>query len=889
MPAPSPARPEPGLDAIDLSDYLGPGGRAAEVIRGYESRPSQLAMAEAVRTAILSRNNGLIEAPTGTGKSLAYLVPALLSGRKVIIATANKSLQQQLHAKDVPLASRIVGRSVSSVLVKGRSNYVCPWKWDKERVERQLLSVLDGEDQQVEQLKGWLAETETGDVDELPFLMAPDLRPRVVSFTDDCIQGACPYWDDACFVNQMRDAAAMADVVITNHHLLLTALQLGEAGERILPPAAIYVIDEAHHLVDTATAVFEVEVSDHAVEALLQRGTYREHVDADALDELRFEARLAFDELRRLRDDAGPETGAWRIEVDLPRMRELARRLKRLAQRMQDQHPYKAASKLAAVGGEPDPDWPFEAGGAGPDAEATEARSGADGAGPEAPPGSEPGATPAGGGAALGIGRLSELGDDGSRARVYDLAISNLSSLADKLAAVASSRRDAQVVRYAEPVFGRRNLRLMVHAAPITPALGLAQHLFGVERRTVVCTSATLAAGRGFAHFRERCGLTRVGPELVTPPVFDYPSQALLYQPQLSAYSWANRDRYYADVADEIARLLELSRGRALCLFTSWTGLQQTRALLDPAFELEDAAAAQVWGRCPWPLRAQGDAPREALLDWFRDTPHSVLLATRSFWEGVDIPGEDLSLVVLDKLPFPSPGDPLHEARMRAIEQAEGSSFGDYMLPLMTLTLKQGFGRLIRRAADRGVVAILDERLTSKGYGRQVRRDLPPAGFSRSFADVAQFYRAALDSAADFALNVRARRLSAEAMAGRDVHLLSGEDAPEAAVAWWWQLTRLVDGRSDAHEGIEPSLPEEISGAFHAAVLGLTDLRRRVETAGRSPAEFAVELRAEAKAAGWLQDAAELPADATGGPETARPQRLVDAMACWKAVRILPV
>ncbi len=369
--------------------------------------------------------------------------------------------------------------------------------------------------------------------------------------------------------------------------------------------------------------------------------------------------------------------------------------------------------------------------------------------------------------------------------RYYELTVEVVNSTAAKLQRVATSRDDANMVRYAVRLFERRHVTLELHAAPIDPSALLAKFLFHPEddndnpvERTVICTSATLATNGHFAHFKARCGIRATGEERVLPTVFDYPQQALLYQPPLPAYDYRNADVYYDAVAAELERLLEVSRGRTLCLFTNWSGLQQV------SDRLQAAGASVIW-----PVRAQGDAPRDALLNWFKVTPHSVLLATRSFWEGVDIPGDDLSLVVLDKMPFPTPGDPLHGARMRAIEQAGRSSFDEYMAPLMTLALKQGFGRLIRRNSDKGVVAILDERLTSKGYGRQARRDLPAARFSREFKDVHRFFQEALDTRAEFALNVWGWATN-----GRGVH-------------WRWQLMRLQDGKADVQAGAPPHWP----------------------------------------------------------------------------------
>ena len=726
-------------------------------------------MAAAIQQAILDHAHALIEAPTGTGKSIAYLVPAILSGKTVVVSTANKSLQSQLFQKDIPFLRQVLGQEISAVLVKGRSNFVCNYKWEKELAEQKYISLYDREDDQVTFMRTWLAQTETGDVDELPFMLTSDLRPRIVSFPDDCLRGDCHYDADDCWINTMRDAAAAAQVIITNHHLLLNALELGFAGERILPPASVYIVDEAHHLEQIATAIYETTVTDYTVEQLLSRATIKEQVPEVELEQLRFLNLMAFKEVSDQSRD-----NAYQVQGELESMKKLGSQLGKLGQRMKQANPYTSSVEQAAQRGER------------PDKETAE------------------------------------------KNRYYELAVEVVNSTSTKLNTVATDRHDDTTVRYAVRLFDRRHISIEVHAAPIDPSALLTRYLFhptddadDALDRTVICTSATLATAGNFSHFKSRCGIQATGVERVLPAVFDYPKQALLYQPPLPAYDYKATDAYYDAVAAEIERLVEVSRGRTLCLFTSWSGLQQVND------RLQAAEAAVIW-----PVRAQADAPRDALLAWFKETPYSVLLATRSFWEGVDIPGEDLSLVVLDKMPFPTPGDPLHGARMRAIEEDGRSSFDEYMLPLMTLSLKQGFGRLIRRNSDRGVVAILDERLSSKGYGRRARTDLPPARFSREFKDVHKFFQDALATRAEFALNVWAWPASKLAASG---------------VTWRWQLLRLQDGKADVQTGQSAGL-DPAHGEIEAAAHALTDLHQRIQRAGRHPNQFSVEVRCSAAA-----------------------------------------
>lgn len=784
------------LAQCDFSAFFGVNGPIAQLLEGYELRPSQVAMADAVKDAILDQQHALIEAPTGTGKSIAYLIPAILSGKTVVVATANKSLQSQLFYKDIPFLRKVLNRRIDAVVVKGRSNYICTHKWQEELVEQQRLLRIDREPEQVTFLRKWLGETDTGDVDDLPFVLESDLRSHVVSFPDDCLHDACEFNDNGCWVNRMRDKAAQAQVLITNHHLLLNALELGFAGERLLPPAPVYVIDEAHGLEQTATSVYETMVTNYLVEQVLARNVVKQYVDADELDELRYQNTLAFQEVAQFSRES-----AYRVEGELEEMRKLGQRLSRLAHALKQTSPYE--------------DKP------GADAKKAEQKKASQ----------KKSANPA---------ATTDARELAAHKRTYDLMLEVMNSAATKLLTVASNKHDAAYVRYAVRTNERRRVALEVHAAPINPSDLLKQYLFDhqEEKRVVICTSATLATDSHFEHFKARCGIEGSCVERVLPPVFDYPRQALLYQPALAAFDYRNADAYYNAASAEIERLLEVSRGRALCLFTSWSGLQQVYTRLR-------ASERTVI----WPVRAQGDAPRDALLFWFKMTPNSVLLATRSFWEGVDIPGDDLSLVVLDKMPFPTPSDPLHSARMKVLDDSGRSSFAEYMTPLMTLSLKQGFGRLIRRSTDCGVVAILDERLSSKSYGRKARQDLPPARFSRDFKDVHKFFQSAMSTQVEFALNVWAwpEQAPVDFLAPSE----ESDEVNEALWRWRWRLLRLQDGKVDTREGVAPAGVALSTAQFYAALDGLQNLRQRIEQARQDPKRYSVEVRHSSDESEW--------------------------------------
>ncbi len=489
-PPPSQPRPTDGpdpLESIDLAHFFGPDGPLAATLPGYELRGSQLQMAEAVKQALLDNTIALIEAPTGTGKSIAYLLPAILSGRTVVVATANKSLQSQLYTKDIPFLRKVLNRDIQAVLIKGRSNYLCTYKWAQESSEQQLLGFVDQNHQQISFMKSWLDETETGDVDDLPFVLAPDLRGRVVSYPDDCLHRDCVYLEDNCWIEHMRNRAAEAQVLITNHHLLLNALELGRGGERILPPAAIYVVDEAHQLEETATAVFETTVTDFTVEQLLARAIFKEYVDEPELDELRFQNTVAFQEVAYQSRE-----NSFRLKGPLEEMQRLGHELEALKEKLKALDPFKQYAK-ETLGGPKDKAIPPEI---------------------------------------------------AAKRGQFEKGLEALASIANKLLVVASDKRDGAYVRFATRIFNRRKVTLEVHAAPIDPSALLRDYLFDPDPdampedglRTVICTSATLSTNGRFEHFKHRCGVISENPEeakappkppqkspieLIVPSVFD--------------------------------------------------------------------------------------------------------------------------------------------------------------------------------------------------------------------------------------------------------------------------------------------------------------------------------------------------------------------------------
>ncbi len=747
-----------------FEDILGPHGPLALALGEYEHRPSQIEMAHTVWHAIDEQRVALIEAGTGTGKSIAYLVPSLISGKSMIVATANKALQRQLYERDVPLVRAALGLDFECVLIKGRQNYVCLRKYQLELPQQRLFAEMDRvQIYDLDALDDWVSTTDTGDLEELGFVLDPDTVANMTCPADECLHRDCLHYDD-CFVMRVRQRAAEAQVVITNHHLLITDLQLRAIGGISLPDSDLIVCDEAHQLEDVATSIFETTVTDYTVPSLLLRRLIRQHAPPNQLDEIAAHNRTFFEGVRaQMREPVAKLEGDWEEGI------RLGHSLRDLAEELGALNPY----------------------GDDPDAEEENTS--------------------------------------------FGLALQAVRAAGDHVLTVSRSAHDGEVVRYAEETRQRR-VSLILHATPISAAEPLGRHLF--SEKTVICTSATLSTGGDFGLFRSRCGIQAPPIELIGAPVFDFAQQARVYLPSLTAYDWGNRDSYFDAVAEEIRRLLEVSRGRAFCLFTSWSGLQYV--------------SEKLRGLLPWPILRQGDLPRPELLRRFRDIPHSVLFGTKSFWEGVDVPGEALSMVVIDKLPFPSPRDPLHQARAERISDEGGNAFTEYTLPLMILALKQGFGRLIRTKTDRGVVAILDSRLTTKRYGETVLRSLPPAQVTRRFADVYHFFRTDRFDA-DYALTVWANPSSDHA-------------------AYRWHLTRLPDGRIRAGDGIGDS---EYRTRWSGAIEALTALQDAIRRGRRLCSEFALEVRFP----GLAGDAAILVRDA--------PPELNAMLSSFAAIRVL--
>jgi ATP-dependent DNA helicase DinG len=617
-----------------VEEFFGPSGRLAAALPGFEPRAGQAALAEAVSEALAGDEHLLAEAGTGTGKSLAYLVPALVSGKRVVVATATKALQEQLLTKDVPAAAAALGREVRVAVLKGRQNYLCRKSLGGvDRLGGLFRTTEDASD--YERLSPWIETTETGDRAELSFEPSATLWAEVSVGADRCAGRRCPYVG-SCYAEAARERAGRAELVIANHALYFAdlALRARNDGTGILPDHDAVVFDEAHRLEEGAASWFGGRVSlarlrqlERDVERYCREEDRRPPAGALAeLDRAGAELLAAFD----------PGSGKRRLTV--ADVEELEERGSMLGA---------ALGRLAA-----------ELQGAGEDADALARRA--------------------------------------------------LVAAGDVEACLALD--DPDQVSWAEPG--------ALAWAPVDVSQILREALWD-EGPTSILVSATLEP----RFLRGRLGLDDPR-ELVLPSPFDFREQALLYVPARMPEPRA--DGYYARLADEVVALCSLSRGRALVLTSSYRALD----------ELVDRARS----RLSYPVLVQGEAPRERLLERFRDDVESVLFATATFWQGVDIQGESLSLLVVDKLPFSAPGDPLVEARCERIVREGGDWFADYALPSAVLQLRQGFGRLIRGHADEGVVAILDSRLRTRAYGRRFLEALPPAPLAAERAAVADFF-----------------------------------------------------------------------------------------------------------------------------------------------------
>jgi len=654
-----------------MEEIFGRNGLIARHHPDYEHRPGQLAMAQAVAEALDQRRHLLVEAGTGIGKTLAYLVPAVATGRRVIISTGTKNLQEQIFYKDIPFLQSILPRKFKATYLKGRSNYVC-----LNRLKRAESSpVLDGLEEMdyFDLVNKWAYRSQTGDRAELTDL------PEKVSFwrhidarSDICIGQKCPSFDP-CFITKARQAALESDVVIVNHALFFADLALRDKEwGQVLPDYSAVIFDEAHQIEDIAAQYFGASVSSYQIDDLLGDISRLILTDIDASREItKASARVSTmadnfwtsfsgaDPRSSVRTFDGEGRFVLRSDMFVRKLRggefeataagERFVNLKTALQRLK--------GALQVVKGAP------------PEMEAT-------------------------------LRRVEQI--------LFDLEF-------------IVGADDELFVYWAE----RRGRGVFLQATPIDASGILNDRLFS-HVETVVLTSATLTSAGSFDFMRSRLGVERA-EELIAGSNYDYQEQSLLYLPPNMPDP---RDAGFQQAAaGEIVKILNASRGRAFVLCTSYSQMEALREMVE--FKID------------FPILMQGEGSRSGILDKFRSTPNAVLFATSSFWQGVDVRGEALSCVIIDKLPFAVPSDPVIGARQRYIDNHGGNSFNSYSVPAAIITLKQGLGRLIRSATDRGVLSILDPRIVTKGYGQQFRKSLPPSRVTRKIEDVESFFSAA--------------------------------------------------------------------------------------------------------------------------------------------------
>lgn len=630
------------------------GGALSQEIPGFSERAQQLEMALAIEKAIQENQQLIAEAGTGTGKTFAYLVPALLSGGKVIISTGTKTLQDQLFNRDLPNVRHALNVPVSVAMLKGRANYVCHYYLARAKVDGRFASRDDAYYLQL--IQTFAESTKTGDKSELTSVPeSATIWPQVTSTRDNCLGGECEFYKD-CFVMEARKKALEADVVVVNHHLFFADVMLREEGvTELLPSANTVIFDEAHQLPDVAGLFFGEDVS------------------TSQLIELARDSRVAYLTLAKDCMALGDSIDALE----------------------------KSAKDFRLV-------FNYE-------------------------------------GSRLPVQKALALKNFASAFETLRTAINTLANVLETQAARDPllekcwqrtlalyelftrwhTAENSNLVRWVE-VFTQS---VQLHATPLSVAEGFGKQL-NAQPRAWIFTSATMAVKNDFSHYQAQMGLLNAVTAAWQSP-FDYPSQAILYVPQ--EMPDPNSSHYSASVVAAAVPVLQASGGRAFVLCTSLRAMREIHALLKEAF-IENGIES--------PLLLQGDTTRTELLDRFRQLGNAVLVGSQSFWEGVDVRGEALSVVIIDKLPFAPPDDPVLSARVDKLNQEGKNAFMEYQLPYSIITLKQGAGRLIRDEQDRGVLMICDPRLIEKSYGRKIWQSLPPFKRTRDIEEVKSFFSA---------------------------------------------------------------------------------------------------------------------------------------------------
>ena len=628
-------------------------GPLADTLPAFEPRPGQRQMATAVADVFESDGVLLAQAGTGTGKTLAYLVPAVLSGKRVLISTGTKNLQDQIYYKDLPTLRDALDTPFTATYMKGRANYLCLHRFSdihdssesRPPVERAYLEIVGQ----------WAGQTDTGDRAELEEL--PDnvsIWNEISATSENCIGSDCPDYDQ-CFITRMRQRASESDIVIVNHHLFCAdaAVRQSAYGE-VIPSCSYIVIDEAHQLEDVTTQYFGVVASNFRLETLIQDINRFLMSLPDNNVQAKNEIQAAINQTKGLAKEFFSSLILLNTTTDLSRI---------------------TANTLSPV-----------------DDSARQL-----------------------------IASLGKLHAALKQVTEHSEDLADLTHRIDELHAQLEfllNAKDPDYVYFLEI----RGKGVFLRASPIDVS-SIVNEVLIQRYEGIVLTSATLAVDESFDYIRGRLGITN-SFEMNLPSEFDFRQQSVLYLP--TQMPDPRNEQFPLSVANELTRLLAVTKGRAFLLFTSYANLY--------------AVQNHLSAKCPYPLLTQGSAPRTALLREFRNTPNAVLLATSSFWQGVDVVGETLSCVVIDKLPFASPRDPIIAARMEAIETQGGNPFSDYQVPLAILTLLQGLGRLIRHRHDRGVLALLDPRIKTKNYGQRFLASLPPSPITHDLKVVKAFF-----------------------------------------------------------------------------------------------------------------------------------------------------